>query len=1150
MRLEAYVDFGSDCSLIRLTDAKSLRLKEFDDNLPTIKGFGNSITKPLYKIETDLTIDEIEARIIMYVVEDKYLHTPVLLGQNFTELPFLTVFKDSEKLVFHASPSSYVHKEVDITYKLYVLHDTTVKQGGLIEVYMNEPYSGDIFIDGGTRTNPEQEYHLHSGCYKVENSKGVVYVTALSNSALEFRANALIARAKVATQYKCLKVHTQTNDPVYSELDRAEIKAGDGLDTHTQDRLYKLLQQYRNCFAQDLRELGCTHETEIKIDLHDNSPVFYRPYRMSYSEREKVREIVEDLLQNDIIQESESNYASPILLVRKKNGEQRLCVDFRALNNKTTKDKYPLPLIEDQMSILSGNKYFTTLDLASGYYQIPVAENSKHLTAFVTPDGHFEFKRMPFGLANAPAVFQRLINKILGARRFTFALAYMDDLLVPSTSIDEGFERLEEVLELLQQAGLTLKLPKCSFFNTEIEYLGYEISSSGIRPSERKILAVKNFPVPRNVHEVRQFLGLASYFRKFVKGFGEIARPLTTLLKKDSSWHWTTCENNSFTELKDRLIDRPILALYDPKLETELHTDASSLGLGGILMQWQRNPRELKPVAYFSRQTTPEERHMHSYELETLAVVCSLKKFRVYLLGLNFVVFTDCNALKTTLTRRDLIPRIARWWLQISEFDFRIEYRAGLKMTHVDALSRNPTPEQPTETEELSHNFPTVLNISSDNWLLTLQLADPELLRISKILKPNKDDESMEVRKNYTIKDNVLFRKTDAGQLRLVIPKSARWQICKMNHDDLGHFGYTKTLERVQSKYWFPKLRKFVKKYVAACINCAYTKDSASTMPSGHLHPIDKVGIPFHTLHLDHIGPFVRSKLRNNYILTIVDGFTKYVFARPVKDTKTKSVLKVLENLFYDFGAPTRIISDRGTAFTSAQFKSFCTENSIKHILNAVACPRANGQAERFNQTILNALSTQNFNGDEREWDKQLGKVQWGINNTIHATTKKCPSELLFGLKLSNPAENRLASGINDVQSPDKINETRQKASDNIKVMQQKQKEKYDLGRSAAPTFNIGDLVKITKTSFRNDGKSTKLLPKFIGPYKVVNALGNDRYEISTVPGFKQSRHYQSVVASDRMRPWIHTKALDVCNNSSGSESENGESEGDANIAK
>lgn len=1080
-------------------------------------------------------MDEIEAQIDMFVVEDEYLQTPLLIGQNFTELPSITALKNSDALYFYSCPNSSEITDSDKTFKLIVLQDTCLTENGLIEVYTKEPYSGDIYIEGGTRTNPDQEYHLHGGCYKLENSKGVIFITVLNKPPLEFKAEYSIARARPATELKCLRVNTRSGY-VYPPLDKNEIRTGEYLDNKTKDRLDKLLERYRDCFATNLQELGCTSEAEIKIQLQDSNPVVYRPYRLSFSEREKVREMVGDLLQNDIIQESQSDYASPILLVKKKNGEQRLCIDYRALNNKTTKDKYPLPIIDDQISILSGNKYFTTLDLASGYYQIPVAESSKHLTAFVTPDGHYEFKRMPFGLANAPAVFQRMINKILGARRFTYALAYMDDLLIPSATINEGFERLEEVLQLLQQAGLTLKLQKCSFFDETIEYLGYEISASGIRPSERKILAVKDFPAPRNVHEVRQFLGLASYFRKFVKGFGEIARPLTNLLKKNSVWQWTVTEIDAFNSLKSKLVDRPVLALYDPKLETELHTDASSLGLGGILMQWQGNPRTLKPVAYFSRQTTPEERHMHSYELETLAVVCSLKKFRVYLLGINFTVFTDCNALRTTLTRRDLIPRIARWWLQISEFNFKIEYRAGLKMAHVDALSRNPLLNHHIESRGLLNESPSVLNISSDNWMLTLQLADPELVRVTKVLKPDIDEESAEIKKNYVLKNNVLFRKVD-DQLRLVVPKNARWQICRMNHDDVGHFGIAKTLERVKNKYWFPKMRKFIKKYVSACISCAYNKDSSSRVPSGHLHPIDKVGIPFHTLHLDHVGPFVRSKRGNSYILTIVDGFTKYLFARPVRDTKTKSVIRVLEDLFNDFAVPVRIISDRGTAFTSSQFQGFCSDKGIKHILNAVACPRANGQAERFNQTILTSLSTQNFDGNEKDWDKALGKVQWGVNNTVNASTKKCPSELLFGMKFSGPTENCI--GVPDstnVQNVDNIKEVRIDALHNIRLNQQKQKDKHDLNRIAAPVYQVGDLVKIVKNSFRNDGKSTKLLPKFIGPYKVIKSLGNDRYKIGTVPGFQQTRLYESVVAADRMRPWIHFKALDVDNNSSDSE--------------
>lgn len=327
--------------------------------------------------------------------------------------------------------------------------------------------------------------------------------------------------------------------------------------------------------------------------------------------------------------------------------------------------------------------------------------------------------------------------------------------------------------------------------------------------------------------------------------------------------------------------------------------------------------------------------------------------------------------------------------LQISEFEFDIEYRAGCQMSHVDVLSRNPPERGSIGFKPLNAaDTPVVLNISTENWLLTLQLADSELVRITKILKPKTDDEVVDIKNNYVIKDNVLYRKV-GDQLKLVVPRNARWQVCRMNHDDIGNFGQAKTLERIHDQYWFPKLRRFVKKYVAACINCAYTKDSVAKTKAGYLYPIEKKYIPFHTLHIDHLRPFVKSRTRNSYILIVVDAFTKYLFAKPVKDTKTKNVIKILENIFNDFGVPARIISDRGSSFTSSQFKDFCITNRVRHKLNAVASPRSNGKAERFNQTVLNALSSKNLNNDERDWDKQLGSIQWGINNTVSSTTKK-----------------------------------------------------------------------------------------------------------------------------------------------------------------
>lgn len=322
-----------------------------------------------------------------------------------------------------------------------------------------------------------------------------------------------------------------------------------------------------------------------------------------------------------------------------------------------------MPNIEDEIARLSGQMYFITLDMASGYYQVPISEGSKSLTSFVTPDGQYEFNRMPFGLANAPAVFQRMMNRVLGSARFTEATAYIDDVLIYGKNVEECLERLERVLILLDKANLTLNLSKCDFLKDKIMYLGYEISGAGVRPGDKKVQSVLDYPCPSNSHSVRQFLGLVGYFRKFIRSFAILAQPLNKLLKKDVEWVWGEEQNSAFITLKNRLVNRPILAIFDPNYETELHTDASMVGIGGILLQRRHGCDAFQPVAYYSRQTSPEERDFHSFELETLAVVCSLKKFRVYLLGQNFKIVTDCNALRSTFSKRDLIPRIARWWL-------------------------------------------------------------------------------------------------------------------------------------------------------------------------------------------------------------------------------------------------------------------------------------------------------------------------------------------------------------------------------------------------------------------------------------------------------------------------------------------------------
>lgn len=1105
------VDLGSQCTLLRTTDAGRLNLKVESRELPILRGIGGNHVLPLGKTRVDITVQGIKETVEVIIVDDNAIQYPVLLGHTFTERPNIVIIKTPEQIIFEKIPERKLF--------LMIQQDTVVQpnQLGTIPVETRVSYTGQVYINGTVRGNIGKEHYLLPGEYTLNNGVGRLLVQNICEIPVVFQKGALFTRAIPVTSMR--DVYSISLDASLANSNDTSIHCGSQLAPNQKLELQNLLTKYRDCFSFSLKDLGFTTAGEVVIELKDTEPVVYRPYRMSYGERALVRDMVQEMLEAGILRESSSPYASPIVLVKKKTGEKRLCVDYRALNKRTKRDHYPLPRIEDQLDQLSGNNLFISLDLASGYYQIPIEKSSQEKTAFVTPDGQFEFTRMPFGLVNAPSVFQRTMNKILSEAKIKYALVYMDDILIPAQTFEQGMSRLNEVLALLQKGGLTLKLSKCSFFMDNIDFLGFQINADGIKPGERKTEAVSKFPCPTNQHELRQFLGLAGFFRRFIQGFAVLVKPLTDLLRKNSVWNWSTEHITAFEAVKTALVQRPLLALYDPQKETQVHTDASKHGIGGILLQ-KGNDNLFRPVSYFSRKTTLDEQKFHSFELETLAVVSSLNRFRIYLISIPFKILTDCNALRTTLTKRDLIPRIARWWVQLQEFDCDIEYRSGANMSHADALSRNPVDEAKEETHILD-----VLTIGTDDWIATVQSNDPEIQSIRDILNDPKSVKVVDVIKNYRLKTGKVYRIVGESEndIRWVVPKGVRWQIAKLNHDDLGHFGFDKTFARIQQTYWFPKMRKFIKKYVKSCLECAHNKDVGGKQ-HGELHPIPKVETPFHTVHADHLGPFIRSKRGNTYILVLVDGFTKYINIKPVRDTRSSTTIRVMREHVSYFGAPSRLVTDRGTSFTSSSFRSFIKSMGVQHILNAVATPRANGQVERFNRTILDALATKTNNKDDRSWDEHVPDIQIGLNTTIHKTTGKSPSELLFGFNINSRTENVMNEVINETRGSvrENLEEVRSVASKRIVEQQEKDKAKFDSKRVLNVKYEDGDLVCV-KRNVPSDGKSKKLAVKFQGPYRISKVLPNDRFLIEDTPLTRKigSRRYESIVAIDKLKPWL-----------------------------
>ena len=429
-------------------------------------------------------------------------------------------------------------------------------------------------------------------------------------------------------------------------------------------------------------------DMELQLHLTDEKPFHFNPRRLSVFEKDELRKILDDLLERKIIQPSKSEFASPIVLVKKKSGEFRLCIDYRVLNKVLRRDNYPLPLIEDQIDTLRDKKYFSVLDLKDGFLHIRVANESIKYTAFTTPFGVFEYRQMPFGLKVGPARFQRFVNAALADLiRAKDIVVYMDDVLVATVTMEHHLKILKQLFICLVDNLLELRIDKCKFLCTEIEFLGYRISKDGIQPNKSGIEALERYPIPQDLRSLQCFLGLASYFRKFIEKFSVIAKPLYDMLRKNVEFKLGKNQLEAFDMLKQKLQEAPVLSIYSPYDETELHTDASANGFGAALMQ-RKNDMKFHPVSYFSKRTTDIESRYHSFELETLAVIYALRRFRHYLHGIKFKIVTDCASLRMTLDKKDVSPRIERWAVELMEYDYVLEHRAGTKMQHVDALSR------------------------------------------------------------------------------------------------------------------------------------------------------------------------------------------------------------------------------------------------------------------------------------------------------------------------------------------------------------------------------------------------------------------------------------------------------------------------------
>ena len=776
--------------------------------------------------------------------------------------------------------------------------------------------------------------------------------------------------------------------------------------------LKKCIKRYSEIFSSNPKGPTPTNAIFHEIDTGENKPVNQPPHRASPAQRCSIEKIVEEMRENKVIKPSKSPWASPVVLVSKKDGSTRFCVDYRKINSLTKKDVYPLPRIDDTLNALGNSKFFSSFDLASGYWQIPMNPKDQEKTAFISHTGLFEFLVMPFGLCNGPATFQRFMDIALAGIKWKSCLVYLDDIIVFSPTFEQHLLDLEEVFTRLKNNKLSLKASKCYFCQKSLVYLGHLISEDGIAPDPEKIRAIIEMPTPKDKTELRSFLGMSGYYRKFVFNYAMYAFSLHELTHRDVDFIWNETHEQIFQELKSFLAKHPILRHPDFDHPFIVQTDACDIGIGAVLCQIIDN--EERVVQYISRTLQPEERKWCVREKEALAIIWACQQFKPYLSGSKFLVQTDHHSLQW-LKEAKSPPRLVRWALNLTEFDFEIKHKKGSSNGNADCLSRLPTPtrlsEQHTIVDELDkflYSLETepinLLPTFSKEFLKENQKNDNFIHRIHNILIGKKcSPEYKHLEKVYIVKDDLVYRK-QGNNTSFVLPQTLRETVLKAFHNDnlVCHIGRDKMFKLLKVRYFWPGMHDDIHRWVMACIKCRRKKPYPPRC-QGNLIPI-KCSYPFEIIGMDIVGPFKTTKNGNRYVLTIIDYFTNWVEAVSLKTISAEAVANAIFSLIITrHGCPSKLLTDQGTQFTSSLIGHLCKKFNIKKLQTSAYHPQSNGKVERFHRFLKNALSLIS-KPDQTNWDEMLECVLFAHRLTTNRTINETPFFFIIW-KRRNPSE-------------------------------------------------------------------------------------------------------------------------------------------------